>query len=84
MFKSIKMSDYIVVQMDFRGSAKEWQEYCRRLVALPRFRFRNLRSVFLQRNLFEFEVSDLKVPGVVVGTQEGGEEQLPGYKEQIQ
>jgi hypothetical protein len=70
--------------MDFRGNAKEWQDYCRRLVKLQCFRGRNLRSVFLQRNLFEFEIEDVKVPGMVVGIDERMDEgeELPTYKEQ--
>lgn len=79
-----KLSDFIVVNMDYRGSAKEWQDYCRRLVKLPDLKRRNLRSVFLQRNLFEFEIEDVTVPGVVVGIDErmDQQEQLPSYKEQ--
>ncbi|PMD52755.1 uncharacterized protein K444DRAFT_619463 [Hyaloscypha bicolor E] len=80
-----KLSDFMVVNMDFRGSAKEWQDYCQRLVRLPNLRGRNLRSVFLQRNLYEFEISDVKFPGVVVGIDERMDEQeeLPSYQQQL-
>jgi len=81
-----RLSDFIVVNMDFRGSAKEWQDYyCQRLVRSPNLRGRNLRSVFLQRNLYEFEIPDVKAPGVVVGIDERMDEQeeLPSYQQQL-
>lgn len=80
-----RLSDFIVVNTDFRGSAKEWQDYCQRLVRLPNLRGRNLRSVFLQRNLYEFEIPDVKAPGVVVGIDERMDEQeeLPSYQQQL-
>jgi hypothetical protein len=79
-----RLSDFIVVNMDFRGSVKEWQDYCQRLVRLPNLRGRNLRSVLLQRKLYEFEISDVKAPGVVVGIDERMDEQeeLPSYQQQ--
>jgi hypothetical protein len=66
----MQLSDYIVVQMGFNGSAGEWEEYCRALVRLLERYGRNVRSVFLQRNVLEFEVADAKAPGVLVGGME--------------
>jgi hypothetical protein len=80
-----RLSDFIVVNMDLRGSAKEWQDYCQRLIRLPNLRGRNLRSVFLQRNLYEFEIPDVKAPGVVVGIDERMDEreELPSFQQQL-
>ena len=60
-----KPTDYIVVHMDFRGTAEEWQSYCRKLLQLRT----GFRSVYLQRLEYEFEVSDEKLPGKVVGLE---------------
>lgn len=73
--------------MVFNGNGEQWQAYCRRLVGLPGFKERNVRSVYLQENKFEFEidVGREKGEGVVTGLQQerrgmrGGEE-LPGYE----
>ena len=74
-----KATDYIVAQIDFRGSAEEWQDYCRKIVQLWRT---GLRSIYLQRLEFEFEVEDEKLPGQVIGKEkgEGGMEPLPAYE----
>jgi hypothetical protein len=53
--------------MDFRGTAEEWQNYCRKLVT---FRKGALRSIYLQRNEFEFEVHDVKLPGWIIRPEE--------------
>jgi len=74
---AIKLSDYIVVQMNFNGSPEEWQDYCRRLVMIPEFKRRDVRSVVLQKNVFEFEIRDPKFPGVVVDM--GKDEALSSY-----
>jgi hypothetical protein len=71
--------------MDFRGTAEEWQNYCRKLV---KFRRGALRSIYLQRNEFEFEVHDVKLPGWIIRPEElGGASvekgkgvELPAYK----
>jgi hypothetical protein len=59
----------MVVQMDFRGTAEEWQDYCRKITKLWRWA-PTLRSIYLQRNEFEFEIEDEKLPGKVMGIGE--------------
>jgi hypothetical protein len=77
-----RMTDYIVVHMDFRGKAEEWQNYCRKLLRLRD----GFRSVYLQRLEYEFEVMDAKLPGIVVGLENdrqgggSGEAAPPDYK----
>jgi hypothetical protein len=41
--------------------------------------------VFLQRNLYEFEIPDVKAPGVVVGIDERMDEreELPSFQQQL-
>jgi hypothetical protein len=56
-------TEYMVAQLDFRGSVKEWQDYCRKIV---RLRGGALRSIYLQRLEFEFEVEDERSLGKVV------------------
>jgi hypothetical protein len=81
-----KTTDYIVAQVDFRGSAEEWQQYCRRIVQIWGLG-KPLRSIYLQRVDMEFEVADERVPGRLVATngpskdeKAGGAAQLPPYK----
>ena len=62
-------SEILIVSMDFRGTAEEWQDYCRKVVKLRRGQ---LRSIYLQRNEFEFEVHDVKLPGWIVRPEELG------------
>ncbi|KAF8855470.1 hypothetical protein BDZ45DRAFT_676230 [Acephala macrosclerotiorum] len=62
-------SEFLIVSMDFRGTAEEWQDYCRKLV---KFRRGELRSIYLQRNEFEFEVHDVKLPGWIIRPEELG------------
>ena len=62
-------SEILIVSMDFRGTAEEWQDYCRKLV---KFRRGQLRSIYLQRNEFEFEVHDVKLPGWIIHPEELG------------
>lgn len=63
--------------MDFVGSGEEWQAYCRKLVWIPGFKGTSVGSVYLQRNVYEFEVRDTKTPGAVTGL---GTEELPSYE----
>ncbi len=62
-------SAFLVVSMDFRGTAEEWQDYCRKLVKLVKGQ---LRTIYLQRNEFEFEVCDAKLPGWIIRPEELG------------
>jgi hypothetical protein len=55
--------------MDYRGTAEEWQDYCRKIVKI---RGRKLRSIYLQRNEFEFEVHDKMLPGWLIRPEEYG------------
>lgn len=72
------MSDWIVVAMDYRGDAEEWQDYCRKIVKLRALAARNVRSIVLQKNDFEFEVNDEKLPGKLVGVEMNGGQLGPG------
>jgi hypothetical protein len=68
----IKRTDYIVVNMDYTGTADEWEDYCRKIVKLRAAGGKMVRSIYLQRNVFEFEVHDEKLPGWLVRPEEKG------------
>ena len=56
-----KTTEYLIVQIDFRGSAALWEAYCTRIVRLRP----SIRSIYLQKLEFEFERRDPNYAGKI-------------------
>lgn len=76
-----KTTDYLVIKMSYHGSAEQWQSYCRRVGQLWTG-IGGLRSIYLQRLDYEFEVHDRKEQGKLVATETAvtNQELQPDYK----
>lgn len=57
-----KTTEYLTIQMDFRGSTALWGAYCTRIVRLRP----SIRSIYLQKLEFEFERRDPNYTGKII------------------
>lgn len=67
------ITDYMVAQVDFRGSPEMWQEFCKKVTALYGVN-PPLTSIYLQKLEYEFEFG-----GLISAREKATDDALPSY-----